>query len=110
MQCIHLTQAHLSDISRILQGREQDVVDVDRQNLQKPLVPSCLHSVSRVIDIGPSICPIRETAISKMVDYTLVWILLRPHEHETGKWAVRDDRVRCKEALTVLAYEDSHCH
>lgn len=65
-------------------GRVKNVVDIDWQQLKEPLFSGGRNSVGSVIVVGPSVRPVREASVSKMIDNAFVWIFLRPHEYQTA--------------------------
>lgn len=68
--------AHLSHESSLSKSRVENMIDINGKKLQKALLPSSGHSICGMVGIGPCICAIRKSAVRKVVDNSLVRILL----------------------------------
>ena len=71
---------HLSVEPLISDGGVENVVQIDRQNLQETIGASGTDSVARVISVGPRISATSQAAIGKRVKDTLVWVFFRAKE------------------------------
>lgn len=61
-------------------GRIEDVVQIDRQDLQEAVCSCSAHSVASVIHISPRIRATRQASIRKGIKDTLVGIVLGAEE------------------------------
>lgn len=69
----------------ISQSRVENMVDVNREELEKALTACRLNGIRGMIGVGPSIRSRRESAIGKVVENTLVRVLFGTEKHEMFK-------------------------
>lgn len=53
---------YLSNVTRFLYCRIEDVIDIDREKLEEALLTSGGHSVDGIVVLGPGISSFRESA------------------------------------------------
>eukprot|EP00962_Isochrysis_galbana_P000014 scaffold3_cov108-Isochrysis_galbana.AAC.11 len=71
---------HLGGEGRVGQARVQDVVRVDREQVQRALVPGGGQRVARVVGRGPRIGTVSQGAVGQLVEDALERVQLRPEE------------------------------
>mmetsp|Transcript_117189 Transcript_117189/g.326489 ORF Transcript_117189/g.326489 Transcript_117189/m.326489 type:complete len:247 (-) Transcript_117189:79-819(-) len=73
---------HLCHEAAVLERWEENVVQVDRQNLQEALTASGVHGVASVVDIGPSIGSLSQATVGQHIQDSLVGIAFTAQEDE----------------------------
>eukprot|EP00966_Prymnesium_polylepis_P120268 2779303-Prymnesium_polylepis.1 len=71
---------HLGVEALLGQRRVQDVVGVDRQQVDHALVAGACHRVARVVGRRPRVGAVGERAVGQLVEDALVRVALRAHE------------------------------
>lgn len=61
------------------------MIDVDRKQLEEALLSRSGHRIGGVVRIRPRVCAIRKPAVGEVVDYPLVRVLFRAHEHKAAR-------------------------